>query len=159
MKTGVFQKAGITRIAVAGFPEGNPNISESVLEEALVNKVSFARAAGLQLSMVTQFCFKAEPIVHWLQRVRALGIENPVRVGLAGPAGLVTLARYPGRVYSRFELVNHVQGYDFDGYERTIDVHVKNLRKKIEPDPAHPEYIETVFGVGYRISESPRGDA
>ena len=64
---------------------------------------------------------------------------------------LQTLARYPGRVYSRFELVNHVQGYDYEGYERTIDAHVKNLRKKIEPDPKHPRYVETVFGVGYRL--------
>jgi DNA-binding response OmpR family regulator len=64
---------------------------------------------------------------------------------------LQTLARYPGRVYSRFELINHVQGYDYEGYERTIDAHVKNLRKKIEPDPKHPRYVETVFGVGYRL--------
>jgi DNA-binding response OmpR family regulator len=64
---------------------------------------------------------------------------------------LQTLARYPGRVYSRFELISHVQGYDFEGYERTIDAHVKNLRKKIEPDPRHPRYVETVFGVGYRL--------
>ena len=64
---------------------------------------------------------------------------------------LVTLARYPGRVYSRFELINHVQGYDFEGYERTIDAHVKNLRKKIELDPKSPRYVETVFGVGYRL--------
>lgn len=66
---------------------------------------------------------------------------------------LVTLARYPGRVYSRFELVNHVQGYDYAGYERTIDAHVKNLRRKIEPDPRHPRYIETVFGTGYRLKK------
>ena len=66
---------------------------------------------------------------------------------------LVTLARYPGRVYSRFELINHVQGYDFEGYERTIDAHVKNLRKKIEPDPRHPRYVETVFGIGYRLAK------
>ncbi len=66
---------------------------------------------------------------------------------------LVTLARYPGRAYSRFELVNHVQGYDFDGYERTIDAHVKNLRKKIEPDPKRPRYVETVFGIGYRLAK------
>ena len=66
---------------------------------------------------------------------------------------LVTLARYPGRVYSRFELINHVQGYDFDGYERTIDAHVKNLRKKIEPNPREPRYVETVFGVGYRLAK------
>jgi len=66
---------------------------------------------------------------------------------------LVTLARYPGRVYSRFELINHVQGYDFEGYERTIDAHVKNLRKKIEPDPKRPRYVETVFGAGYRLAK------
>jgi DNA-binding response OmpR family regulator len=66
---------------------------------------------------------------------------------------LTTLARYPGRVYSRFELVNHVQGYDYEGYERTIDAHVKNLRKKIEPDPKTPRYVETVFGVGYRLAK------
>jgi DNA-binding response OmpR family regulator len=66
---------------------------------------------------------------------------------------LVTLARYPGRAYSRFELINRVQGYDYEGYERTIDVHVKNLRKKIEPDPAHPRYVETVIGVGYRLAK------
>jgi DNA-binding response OmpR family regulator len=66
---------------------------------------------------------------------------------------LVTLARYPGRVYSRFELINHVQGYEYEGYERTIDAHVKNLRKKIEADPKHPRYVETVFGTGYRLAK------
>ena len=66
---------------------------------------------------------------------------------------LVTLARYPGRVYSRFELINHVQGYECEGYERTIDAHVKNLRKKIEPDPKQPRYVETVFGTGYRLAK------
>ncbi len=66
---------------------------------------------------------------------------------------LTTLARFPGRTYGRFELIQHVQGYDYEGYERTIDVHVKNLRKKIEPDPKHPRYVETVFGVGYRLAK------
>ena len=67
---------------------------------------------------------------------------------------LVSLARFPGRAYSRFELVNLVQGFDFDGFERTIDAHVKNLRRKIEPDPRQPRYVETVFGVGYRLAKS-----
>jgi DNA-binding response OmpR family regulator len=66
---------------------------------------------------------------------------------------LQTLARYPGRAYSRFELINHVQGYEYEGYERTIDAHVKNLRKKIEPEPRNPRYVETVFGVGYRLAK------
>lgn len=68
---------------------------------------------------------------------------------------LVTLARYPGRVYSRMELVEKVLGYDFEGYERTIDSHIKNLRAKLDDDPREPTYIYTVHGVGYRF-ESPK---
>ena len=59
-------------------------------------------------------------------------------------------------MYSRFELINRVQGYDYEGYERTMDAHVKNLRRKIEPDPSSPRYVETVHGVGYRLGvQSP----
>jgi DNA-binding response OmpR family regulator len=64
---------------------------------------------------------------------------------------LLALAQYAGRAYSRFELINRVQGHDFEGYERTIDAHVKNLRRKIEPDPGKPRYVETVHGIGYRL--------
>jgi DNA-binding response OmpR family regulator len=64
---------------------------------------------------------------------------------------LLALATIPGRVYSRFELINRVRGYEFDGYERTIDSHVKNLRRKIEADPASPQVIQTVLGGGYRL--------
>ena len=70
---------------------------------------------------------------------------------------LTTLSRYPGRVYSRMELVEKVLGYDFEGYERTIDSHVKNLRAKIGDDPRNPKWIFTVHGVGYRF-EIPKGD-
>jgi DNA-binding response OmpR family regulator len=66
---------------------------------------------------------------------------------------LMALAQTPGRVYSRFELINRVQGYDYEGYERTIDAHVKNLRRKIEEDPGRPRYIVTVHGVGYRLAD------
>jgi len=71
---------------------------------------------------------------------------------------LTTLSRYPGRVYSRMELVEKVLGYDFEGYERTIDSHVKNLRAKLDDDPRDPTFIYTVHGVGYRF-ESPKTDA
>jgi DNA-binding response OmpR family regulator len=64
---------------------------------------------------------------------------------------LVALATVPGRVYSRFELINRVRGYEFEGYERTVDSHVKNLRRKIESDPGHPQIIQTVHGGGYRL--------
>lgn len=64
---------------------------------------------------------------------------------------LLALAAQPGRVCSRYELINRVRGYEFDGYERTIDSHIKNLRRKIEPDPAHPVIVQTITGVGYRL--------
>jgi two-component system alkaline phosphatase synthesis response regulator PhoP len=57
----------------------------------------------------------------------------------------------PGRVYSRYELINRVRGYEFEGYERTIDSHVKNLRRKIERDARKPVVVETVLGAGYRL--------
>jgi len=64
---------------------------------------------------------------------------------------LVALAAVPGRVYSRLELINRVRGYEFEGYERTIDSHVKNLRRKIEEDQRDPQIIQTVLGGGYRL--------
>jgi DNA-binding response OmpR family regulator len=65
---------------------------------------------------------------------------------------LDTLMSSPGRAFSRLELLERTQGYAYDGYERTVDVHVKNLRKKIEADSANPTYVHTVFGVGYRFN-------
>ena len=71
---------------------------------------------------------------------------TPTEWGILG-----TLATVPGRVYSRFELINKVRGYEFEGYERTVDSHVKNLRRKIEEDPASPRIILTVLGGGSRL--------
>jgi len=67
---------------------------------------------------------------------------------------LSTLVDYPGRVFSRLQLLEATQGTAYEGYERTIDAHIKNLRAKLEVDPKDPQYIETVFGVGYRFSRS-----
>jgi DNA-binding response OmpR family regulator len=64
---------------------------------------------------------------------------------------LATLMAEPGRVFSRMALLEAVQGVAFEGMERSVNVHIRNLRTKIEPDPATPRYIETVFGVGYRF--------
>ena len=71
---------------------------------------------------------------------------TPTEWGVLG-----ALATVPGRVYSRFELINRVRGYEFEGYERTVDSHVKNLRRKIEGDPAQPRIVQTVLGGGYRL--------
>jgi len=67
---------------------------------------------------------------------------------------LRALAENPGRVYSRMQLLSKVQGDAYEGYERTIDSHIKNLRKKIEPDPDRPKHVITVRGAGYKLEES-----
>ncbi|GAB4544780.1 MAG: response regulator transcription factor [Anaerolineae bacterium] len=66
---------------------------------------------------------------------------------------LATLVENPGRVFSRMQLLDRIQGYAYEGYERTIDAHVKNLRHKIEEDPRHPRYVLTVYGMGYKFAE------
>lgn len=65
---------------------------------------------------------------------------------------LATLMAAPGRAFSRLELLDRLQGTAFEGYERTIDVHIHNLRNKIEPDASRPRYVETVYGAGYRFA-------
>jgi DNA-binding response OmpR family regulator len=72
---------------------------------------------------------------------------TPTEFGL-----LATLAEQPGRAFTRFQLLEATQGTAFEGYERTIDAHIKNLRSKIEREPKKPRYIETVFGIGYRFA-------
>jgi two-component system OmpR family response regulator len=66
---------------------------------------------------------------------------------------LAVLARQPGRIFTRAQLLDAVHGVAFESYERAIDTHIKNLRRKIEPDPGRPRYILTVYGVGYRLAE------
>jgi two-component system alkaline phosphatase synthesis response regulator PhoP len=67
---------------------------------------------------------------------------------------LVALARWPGRVFTRPQLLDAVRGTEVDSFERAIDAHVKNVRRKLEPDPHHPRYLLTVYGIGYKFAES-----
>ena len=66
---------------------------------------------------------------------------------------VATLAREPGRIFTRAQLLDAVHGVAFESYERAIDAHVKNIRRKLEPDPRAPRHVQTVFGVGYRFAE------
>jgi len=66
---------------------------------------------------------------------------------------LGVLALEPGRVFSRAQLIERALGYDFEGFDRTIDVHIRNLRRKLEPDTNHPRYLKTVYGAGYTFAE------
>jgi DNA-binding response OmpR family regulator len=71
---------------------------------------------------------------------------------------LATMMASPGRVFSRLDLLDKLQGDTYEGYERTIDVHIRNLRTKIEPDPRNPRYVQTVYGIGYRLAADPNGN-
>lgn len=68
---------------------------------------------------------------------------------------LHVLMQHPGVVWTRSDLIHAALGSDFDGIERTVDSHMRNLRRKVEPDPRHPTYIQTVYGIGYRLSTAP----
>ncbi len=96
-------------------------------------------------------------------RVGALTLDRAARRVLVGEREapltpsefelLAVLMSAPGRVFNRFELLEHLQGNALEGTERTVNVHIRNLRLKIEADPANPRFVETVFGVGYRLGE------
>jgi DNA-binding response OmpR family regulator len=78
---------------------------------------------------------------------------NPIEVTPKEFAILEALARSPGRAFTRTQLLQQAFGFDYEGLERTVDVHVLNLRKKLEADPGSPTYLLTVYGVGYKMAE------
>jgi DNA-binding response OmpR family regulator len=89
-----------------------------------------------------------------LPRMRVAVAGRPVELTPTEFQLLATLAREPGRVFTRGQLLDAVHGVAFESYERAVDAHVKNLRRKIEPTPGHPRYLLTVHGVGYRFADA-----
>jgi len=89
---------------------------------------------------------KIDKLQHKVYKKDSLIELTPVQYKL-----LMFFIRNPKKVFNRDELIEHVLGSDFDGYDRTIDAHIKNIRRKIEDDPKHPKYIITVFGFGYKF--------
>ena len=67
---------------------------------------------------------------------------------------LLTLARHPGRIYTRAQLLDALHGVSFESFERSVDAHIKNIRRKIEPDPGRPQLVLTVYGIGYKFSDA-----
>ena len=86
-------------------------------------------------------------------RLRVTRAGHPIELTATEFAILATMARDPGRVFTRSQLLDAVHGVAFEAYERAIDAHVKNIRRKLEPEPARPRYLLTGYGVGYRIAE------
>jgi methylenetetrahydrofolate reductase (NADPH) len=97
IESGLLQRNGITGIGIGGHPDGHPRIPAETLDLALSNKIEAAQQSGLSVEIVTQFCFDPATIIRWIERLRDLGVENPVRIGMAGPAGVATLLRYAAR--------------------------------------------------------------
>jgi DNA-binding response OmpR family regulator len=91
-------------------------------------------------------------VINFLKREASLD-GKPLNLTTIEFKLLAILVREPGRIFSRAQLVEKALGYDFEGNDRTIDVHILNLRRKLEPDPKHPRYIKTVYGGGYKLSE------
>jgi two-component system alkaline phosphatase synthesis response regulator PhoP len=87
-------------------------------------------------------------------RLRVSVAGRPVDLTPTEFALLATLARQPGRIFTRSQLLDVIHGVAFEAYERAIDGHVRNLRRKLEPDPARPRYVQTVHGVGYRFADA-----
>jgi methylenetetrahydrofolate reductase (NADPH) len=92
--SGLLQARGIREIDIAGYPDGHARISTIELERALADKIEAAEQTGLTVRIITQFAFTAAPIIDWIRKLRDNGVENPVRIGLAGPASLAALARF-----------------------------------------------------------------
>ena len=94
IESGLLQAHGIDKIAIACYPEGHPRIPDAVLDRARSDKIAAARAAGLSLILISQVCFEAAPIIGFLRKIRSEGVEERVRVGVAGPAKRATLIKY-----------------------------------------------------------------
>jgi DNA-binding response OmpR family regulator len=120
------------------------------LRELTARVRAVLRRAGRSPSE-TQILRSADIALDVSGRVTTVGDE---RVDLTPSEFILlsTLMSAPGRTFSRLELLDHLQDSAYEGYERTIDVHIRRLRTKIEPDPRHPRYVETVFGFGYRFA-------
>ncbi|HET9717132.1 MAG TPA: methylenetetrahydrofolate reductase [Pseudolabrys sp.] len=97
IQRGGLREAGIEEIGIAGYPEGHPRIPACRIESALDEKIAAATAQGLRVHIVSQFSFSPQSILAWLRQLRAGGITNPVRVGMAGPTSIPALLRYAKR--------------------------------------------------------------
>jgi DNA-binding response OmpR family regulator len=86
-------------------------------------------------------------------RMRVSRDQHPIELTPSEFQLLAALARYPGRVFTRAQLLDAVRGSEVDSFERAIDAHVKNIRRKIERDPRRPRYVQSVYGIGYRFAD------
>ncbi|HXV93491.1 MAG TPA: methylenetetrahydrofolate reductase [Pseudonocardia sp.] len=141
LDTGLLEEAGIVRVGIVGHPEGHPDVADDELFRALHAKCRIARERGLDLHLVTQFCFAPEPIVAWERRIRALGVDVPVHVGLPGLTTPTRLLRF--------------------GLRCGVGASLKVLRQqaggvlKLATSPVHPD--ATLVGIAAAVAADPAG--
>ena len=97
IRTGLLEEFGVGSVGISGYPEGHPDIPDDILWQALDEKTAELAARGLDATIVTQFCFDAEPVLDWMAAVRQRGITIPIRIGVPGPAGVKRLLAYARR--------------------------------------------------------------
>jgi methylenetetrahydrofolate reductase (NADPH) len=140
LRTGVMQRHGISWVGVAGHPEGSPDVGDAALVQAITDKNAFAEESGLDVHLVTQFCFAPEPVVIWERSIRAAGNHLPVHVGLPGAASAATLLKFGLRC----------------GVGPSLAVMRKRASSVLKLASAKPQYPEaTVAGVAAAAVQDP----
>lgn len=142
---------------VAGFRQGADDylVKPFSPRELVVRVEAVLRRASASPEGGKRLAFDGGRLVIDLEGREVMLAGEPLALTKSEFDLLNALAAHPGRVFSRFELVTRVQGFDYEGYDRTIDAHVKNLRKKLGDDPRDPAFIVTVKGVGYKFAVKP----
>ena len=124
IECGLLPDFGIQRIAVAGYPEGHPKIAPAILQRALMSKLELARCLGIEVQVITQFCFSSDAIISWVAEFRRRWADVPVRIGLAGPASVKALLKYAARCGVKAPL---------SGFARKFSM-MSQLARSIAPD-------------------------
>lgn len=119
--------------------------------KALLRRAETAREESARLAKREELSF--DTLVISFSKRKVTVADRPVELTAKEFDLLALFANNPGRAYSRSELLDLVWGHQFEGYEHTVNSHINRLRSKIENDPAHPRYIQTVWGIGYRFVE------
>ena len=134
IESGILRRCGVERVGIAGYPDGHPSMSDEELESTLVTKVAAAQSAGLDVHIVTQFCFEPKTILLWIDWLRARGLHLPVDIGLAGPTSLMTWLNYARRcgVRASAEALARRSGL------------VKHLFNAVAPDPIIRAIVEAL---------------
>ncbi len=134
IESGVLGRRGIERVGIAGYPDGHPRMSDEELESTLVTKVAAAQSAGLDVHIVTQFCFEPRVILRWIEWLRRRGLHLPVDIGLAGPTSLMTWFNYARRcgVRASAEALARRSGL------------VKHVFNAVAPDPIIRALVEAL---------------